>query len=95
MKWLWLLSIPLAGWFFLIATSHGVLIRDDPMLVNENKVITDAACVYSSGLRTATILIIGDQAGAECNLVYKFGSLPFCQAAGELPPGSCQDTRHD
>jgi len=61
------------------------------MLVNENKVITDAACVYSSGLKTAIILITGDRAGAECN----FGSLPFCPAARELPPGSCQDARHD
>lgn len=92
-KGIWLLTVLVLGWVLLNATSHGVLIRSDPMLVNAKRIVTDAACVYTSGLRSATVFVIGQSTGAECRLFYEFGSLAPCPKASDLPPGSCQSSR--
>jgi len=81
MKWRWLLVAPIIGWVSLVGTSRGLLIRYDPMFMNDSRVITDAACTYSSGLRTATVFVIGDPRGADCARLHKFGSISPCPSS--------------
>ena len=88
MKWL-LLVIPVALRAYLAGMFEGVLIRSDPMFVNERGIVQDAACTYSSGFETATVLIIGEPGGASCEWHYRYGSAAVCDRS-DLKPGVCQ-----
>jgi len=93
MKCLPFLFVPVGLWALLITTSRGVLVRYDPMFVTDDNVITDAACTYSSGLRSATILVTGQPRGAECSRLLRFGSIPICQGEHYPTPGQCEENK--
>ena len=92
-KWRWLMAVPLAGWVYLLGTSQGVLIREDPMFVNEHGLIQDVACIYSSGIVTASLVRAGELNGASCTRLYTFGSAPPCDVHHLISSGLCQDPR--
>jgi hypothetical protein len=79
-KWFGLLLIPLIAWLTLALTSHGVLIRYDPLLASETDppFTESVACTYFSGIRTATVFSFGNTQDAECSRFYKLGSVPAC-----------------
>ncbi len=90
MKWS-IAAVLLAAGAYLFATSQGILVRNHAIFVNSDRVVTDAACTYSSGLRTETVLITGDPGGAACPPLYKFDSIATCRGFGV--PGTCQQRR--
>jgi hypothetical protein len=81
--------VGLVGWVYLITTSQGLLLRYDPLYVNEGGVIQSAACTYTSGIETMTVCVIDDPKGATCPHVYKFGSIPLCVNFRNPSPGVC------
>jgi hypothetical protein len=78
--WLGVLLLAVLGWLALVVTSHGLLIRHDPMArsASDSPFVQDIACTYSSGVRTVTVLSLGNTEAAECSQLYKFGSTPAC-----------------
>jgi hypothetical protein len=84
-----LLAVPVALAAYFAGMFEGVLIRSNPMLVNERGIVQDAACTYSSGFETATVLIIGQAGGASCPWLYRYGSAAICDRS-DLKSGVCQ-----
>jgi hypothetical protein len=60
------------GWGALVISSYSILLREDPMYVNEANVMEDVACIYFTGLTFRTILITGRAEGAECQRLWSF-----------------------
>jgi hypothetical protein len=82
-------SAALVGGLYLNVTSQGLLLRADPMFVDDRGVIEHMACVYYSALKSETVYVIHNREGAECAEIYKFGSIPLCVGYPHLTPGMC------
>jgi hypothetical protein len=94
MIWLGVLALPLLGWLALVVTSHGFLIRYDPMAGSETEpsIITDVACIYLTGTGIVTVFSLSNTKDAECSRLYKLGSLPVCPRE-VVRPSNCEDRR--
>ncbi len=88
-KWLIVALVVLVVLGLPTLSPWAILIRADPMYADDDNIIENMACDYSSGLRIATVFIIGDKHGARCPSYYRFGTITPCVGTTDLPPGVC------